>query len=29
MPMLEHADAEIHYEVHGSGLPLPLYAPAP
>ena len=27
MPMLKRADAEIHYEVHGNGFPLLLYAP--
>ncbi len=27
MPMLKRADAEIHYEVHGAGFPVPLYAP--
>src|SRR5262249_7532695 len=26
MPMFERADADIHYEVHGSGFPLLLYA---
>lgn len=27
MPMLKRADAEIHYEVHGAGFPILLYAP--
>src|SRR6185437_2304944 len=27
MPMLKRADAEIHYEVHGRGFPVLLYAP--
>jgi pimeloyl-ACP methyl ester carboxylesterase len=27
MPMFKRADAEIHYEVHGQGFPLLLYAP--
>ncbi|MFO1159727.1 MAG: alpha/beta hydrolase [Reyranellaceae bacterium] len=27
MPILKRPDAEIHYEVHGSGFPLLLYAP--
>ena len=27
MPVLKRADAEIHYEVHGSGFPLLLFAP--
>jgi pimeloyl-ACP methyl ester carboxylesterase len=27
MPTFQHADAEIHYEVHGNGFPLLLYAP--
>ena len=27
MPMLKRADAEIHYEVHGKGFPVLLYAP--
>ncbi|MBN9088354.1 MAG: hypothetical protein J0J01_15725 [Reyranella sp.] len=27
MPMFKRADAEIHYEVHGSGFPVLLYAP--
>jgi pimeloyl-ACP methyl ester carboxylesterase len=27
MPMFKRADAEIHYEVYGSGFPLLLYAP--
>jgi len=27
MPVLKRPDAEIHYEVHGSGFPLLLYAP--
>jgi pimeloyl-ACP methyl ester carboxylesterase len=27
MPMLKRKDAEIHYEVHGQGFPLLLYAP--
>jgi hypothetical protein len=27
MPMLKRADAEIHYEVHGAGFPVLLYAP--
>src|SRR3954463_8147370 len=27
MPMFKRADAEIHYEVHGSGFPILLYAP--
>ncbi len=27
MPTFQHADADIHYEVHGNGFPLLLYAP--
>ena len=27
MPMFKRADADIHYEVHGSGFPVLLYAP--
>jgi len=27
MPTFKHSDAEIHYEVHGQGFPLLLYAP--
>jgi hypothetical protein len=27
MPPFERSDAEIHYEVHGSGYPLLLFAP--
>jgi hypothetical protein len=27
MPMLKRADAEIHYEIHGAGFPVLLYAP--
>ena len=27
MPVLEHGDAEIYYEVHGSGYPLLIFAP--
>ena len=27
MPMFKRADAEIHYEVYGSGFPILLYAP--
>src|SRR5471032_3612929 len=27
MPMFKRADAEIHYEVHGKGFPILLYAP--
>jgi pimeloyl-ACP methyl ester carboxylesterase len=27
MPILERADAEIYYEVHGAGFPILLYAP--
>ena len=27
MPILKRPDAEIHYEVHGKGFPLLLYAP--
>src|ERR1700754_3655535 len=27
MPMFKRADAEIHYEVYGSGFPVLLYAP--
>ena len=27
MPMLKRADAEIHYEIHGAGFPILLYAP--
>jgi hypothetical protein len=27
MPVFERPDAEIHYEVHGSGYPLPIFAP--
>jgi pimeloyl-ACP methyl ester carboxylesterase len=27
MPMFKRADADIHYEVHGSGFPILLYAP--
>ena len=27
MPMFKRADADIHYEVYGSGFPILLYAP--
>ena len=27
MPILKRADAEIHYEIHGAGFPILLYAP--
>ena len=27
MPVFERPDAELHYEVHGSGFPLLLFAP--
>ena len=29
MPVFTRPDAEIYYEVHGSGYPLLLFAPAP
>ena len=27
MPMFKRADVDLHYEVHGSGFPILLYAP--